>query len=31
MDLRWEGKRDVRRLVFSNFVKQLGKGVGREY
>mmetsp|Transcript_14553 Transcript_14553/g.31692 ORF Transcript_14553/g.31692 Transcript_14553/m.31692 type:complete len:491 (+) Transcript_14553:70-1542(+) len=29
--LKWEGKRQVRMEVFSNFVKGLGKGIGREY
>lgn len=29
--IHWECKRQVRTEVWSNFVKQLGKGVGREY
>ncbi len=28
-DLKWEGKRNIKTEVWSNFVKQLGKGVGR--
>ena len=30
-DYKWEGKRESRRLEFSNFLKNLGKGIGREY
>ncbi|GAX79479.1 hypothetical protein CEUSTIGMA_g6920.t1 [Chlamydomonas eustigma] len=30
-DLKWEGKREVKRLEFSNFLKKLGKGIGREF
>eukprot|EP00955_Chlamydomonas_euryale_P116567 366426-Chlamydomonas_euryale.AAC.31 len=30
-DLKWEGKRNIKTEVWSNFVKELGKGVGRMY
>jgi hypothetical protein len=30
-DYKWAGKRDIRRMEFSNFLKGLGKGIGREF